>query len=335
MRQVASAAGVTVGTVSMSLRNHACIPEATRKRVRKAAAKLGYSPDPTVTRLMVHLRTQRDRRAQSYLCALTTHPPYPSSLPSTYWTELMESLRKRARELGYGMDLIHISQYLKQPGRLQRILSNRNIEGLVLLPMAVPVSLDHLLDWTQFSVVATSHSIISPSFHRVLPDHIKNTLTACERLASHGYCRIGLVISASKDLAVRHNFVTAISYHNQFSGLEPVPPLIDPTRNFTHLESWLSRHRPDAVITENDSRLLEAAAKLGIKVPGDMAVATHFRPNTRLFAGIDEMTDVIGSQAIEVLASMLQHGAKGPPETPVTTSVEGRWVEGDSLRRSP
>lgn len=62
LREVAAAAKVCVMTVSLALRDNPRISEATRARIKRLAAELGYHPDPELSRLMNHLRASRTAR---------------------------------------------------------------------------------------------------------------------------------------------------------------------------------------------------------------------------------------------------------------------------------
>ena len=48
MRQIAEAAGVSVATVSMALRNSERITPETREKVRAIATEMNYRPDPLI-----------------------------------------------------------------------------------------------------------------------------------------------------------------------------------------------------------------------------------------------------------------------------------------------
>jgi hypothetical protein len=55
----ARAAGVSIATASLALRNQPKFPMETAARVRHAAAELGYQPHPSVSALMAHIRAGR------------------------------------------------------------------------------------------------------------------------------------------------------------------------------------------------------------------------------------------------------------------------------------
>ena len=62
--KVARAAGVSLTAASMALRNHPRIGAETRRRVQAMARKLGYKPDPHLSRLMLYLRTSKTVKYQ-------------------------------------------------------------------------------------------------------------------------------------------------------------------------------------------------------------------------------------------------------------------------------
>ena len=54
LADVAKQAGVHTTTVSLALRNHPRLPEATRQRLRALAEKMGYTPDPAMQALVAY-----------------------------------------------------------------------------------------------------------------------------------------------------------------------------------------------------------------------------------------------------------------------------------------
>ena len=73
MQDIADRVGLSRSAVSLALRNHPSIPEATRERVRQAAAELGYRRNPLVAALMMQLRQPR-HRATATLALITKFP---------------------------------------------------------------------------------------------------------------------------------------------------------------------------------------------------------------------------------------------------------------------
>ena len=324
LRSLATEAGTSPMTVSLSLRNHPRIPVATRESIQKLAKQRGYTPDPRIAALMQHLRTRRPARLQSVIAALTT---MPGRRTNRYSEVIARSARERAAELGFGFDLISLGSYLDRPGSLNRVLRARGIDGVVLLPMIEPIELDELLDWRAMSVVSTSHSVLSPRFHCVLPDGFSGTLTMCGELRQLGFRRIGLVLSAGMDERSHHNITAAMLWHNTRMGIEAIPPFIVQTGKESRFNAWLKRERPDAIISEKEDR---AAFSEWMEIPPGKGRQSFYYCGISVAAnergaGMMQREDEIGRTAVELLAGMLQHGEKGIPEYPKVTLIPSAW----------
>ena len=333
IRMIAGIAGISSTAVSMALRSHPKISAATCARVRQIAEKLNYRPDPEVSKLMHHLRSRRKTNFQSTLCAITT---IPKESKSAYVSEMIERAQQRADSLGYSLSVMHIDDKDTPRTDLQRILRSRGIEGLLLLPVRTPRELERLLDWREFSVVSTSYSMLSPHFHRVVPHQFSNMMMLCRTLKDLQYKRIGLVLRAEHDVRVHHSFSAAAAWQNTFGGTESVQPLIYDGEQPADLNVWFERERPDVIVSAGIEDESAIAKRLGLRIPGPVGFASSSvgASPTTSFAGIQERPGEIGARAIELLASMVQRGEKGVPEAPTVTMVEGRWVEGASIKRA-
>ncbi|HVU23777.1 MAG TPA: LacI family DNA-binding transcriptional regulator [Opitutus sp.] len=327
LRMLGALAGVSAMTVSLALRNHPSLPAATRQRLRKLAAAHGYRPDPAVTKLMHHLRTNRGQRRQATLCGLCLRAPPGEHLD--YGEAVLAGARARAESLGFGLDLMAIDEPGLTPRRLERILVNRGIAGLLLLPMREPVHLARLLDWSQFSAVAATPSVLSPRLNEAMPDLFGNMLLLCRELAARGCRRIGLAPVAEHDVRVNHRVLAPFLWHSQFGGGDAVPPLLIPAYDPEPalVRSWIARHRPDAIISNGEftvgriDELLTAHDRRRIV----LASTTLQSPGTARFAGILDNGFEVGAAAVEMLAAAVQRGETGLPETPRTTLIGGRF----------
>lgn len=319
-------------TVSLALRNHPRISVATRALVQKAAAKLGYRPDPHVAKLMHHLRVRRKVAYQATIAALTT---IPDGAEEPYVSDMIRHARRRADELGYGFSLFRFDQAGAALPALHRMLSSRGVEGVLLLPVTNPRSVTRLLDWGEFATITTTYGVLAPEFHRVVPHQFGNALLICQQLAKRGYRRIGLVLPAEHDLRVHHGFSAAVAWQNLIGGTEFVRPLIHvgASPEKTELMGWFKRERPDTIVAAGDKECRPIAQQLGLRVPGPVGFVSANKAGRSIFAGIEEQPDEIGATAVEQLASMIQRGEKGVPTVPKVIMIDGRWVEGRSVKK--
>jgi transcriptional regulator with XRE-family HTH domain len=103
MRDIAARAGVSVATVSMSLRNRPNISPELRRRIRALARRMGYQPNPYVSALM---RDRRQRRGHTHRpeLALISGLDWPDAWqtsPSATRRAIHEGLIERGTRLGY------------------------------------------------------------------------------------------------------------------------------------------------------------------------------------------------------------------------------------------
>lgn len=330
LRTIAAAAEVSAMTVSLALRNNPRIPSATREHVQKIAAKLGYRPDPQVAKLMHHLRAGRKPGFQASIAALTT---VPAGTDTTYFSDIVRSARTRADELGYGFTLFRVSHPPRPERALQRMLRTRGVEGIVLLPVASPVDMSAVLDWSDFAVVTATYGVLAPQFHRVVPQQFGNALEICRQLTLLGYRRIGLVLPAEQDVRVHHGFSAAVAWQSMVGGTEFVRPCIHAGAlpSSAEVRKWFKAERPDVIIAQGDVSCRSIAELLKLRVPGKVGFVSANKADRSIFAGIDERPDEIGAAAIEQLSALIQRGEKGTPAVPKVTMVDGQWIAGKSV----
>lgn len=320
---------ISTSTVSLALRNHPSISEETRARVMEGARSMGYRPDPEISKLMSHLRAGWKPGFKSSIFALTTREETQSS---EYHADLIAGAKERAEELGYGFALKRFDPATVNTRALQRNLVSQGIEGILLLPMATPISCENLLDWSQFSVVSATYGVRSPEFHRVVPHQFSNVRLACSELAALGYQRIGLIQRLAFSAMVNHSFVAAVTVQNLFGPTQPVTPYLFNEEVPKGLKEWFEKERPDALVVEGEPTYRLVSKELGLNQQGLIGVALTNRERSSALAGIDELGRSVGRTAIDVLAFKLQTGDKGIPIDPVVTMIEGKWVPGKATR---
>lgn len=261
MRCLAEAAGVSVQAVSLALRNHPTVGRVTRERIHVLARQLGYAPDPHLVKLMHHLRSGREKTFTASVCALTTRP---STAEETFCDLLLEGAREAARMAGFALHVVHVKRDDMGGERLPRMLRQRGVEGLILLPMAGLEALDHLLDWREFSVVTATLSVSSPQFDRVVVDHFMNNFTLSEHLGVIGYRRPGLVIHAQHDQRCGHCITAAHAWKGIYGGGEPVKAFVCERIEPVAFRRWLKAAAPDVLLTEHDEFARELQGMRGL-----------------------------------------------------------------------
>ena len=339
VRSLAAEAGVSPMTVSLALRDSPSVSDTTRIRIQKLAELRGYRPDPAINKLMYHLRARRPQRFQASICGLAERWPSGARDRHFFSERLLIGLRARADTLGYAFSVVYFDE-VSGSRPLQHMLLSRGIEGLVILPLLRPRTLDGLLDWSAFSTLSVTSSLVAPHFHTVIPYHFDNMLLACQQLTAAGYQRIGLVLPKDWDLRVNHRWVGAITWQNQYGGTTPVRPFIGERHGLDldtgAIKAWVAEQKPDVIISDDigQSSLHEALQAVPVRRRPHLATL-NWSPH-HAEAGIDQQVEEIGATAINVLAGMIVHNEKGIPAVPHTTMVLGHWVPGNLKgRRKP
>jgi LacI family transcriptional regulator len=342
LADIARRAGVSRAAVSYALRGGAGTSAETRERIRAIAKELGYRPDPELTRLMVRLHAGRMARAGreggggrfvGKLALLNPHPEKDFARRTTAVADFFRSVSARARELGYETEEFWLGQPGLSSRRLAQMLTTRGIEGVVLGSTARHGSAVEF-PWENFAAVTVGYSVERPVLHRVVTHHYRNTRLALAQVRAHGALRVGLVAKREAEESMEELHLAAFGrYQETVSPVDRVPPLVfggnlAPER----LREWWIQYRPDVVLSTGAG--VEDFATAGLRVPRDVQLVKLLLWDAQEgTAGVLPGYDRLGVAAAELLAGQLARGELGLPADPRVVLVEGRWVEGRTLRR--
>jgi LacI family transcriptional regulator len=320
IRDIAKAVGVSIMTVSLSLRNNPKISAATRERVRAAAESLGYRPDPEIARLMTRLHHRRQASDAPPMAILDLSPTHLAAGAINYCEHVRRGAVARAESLGYIASCFHQLDYEGDIHRLLKVLHYRGIRGILLLPPLQPVVLPAGLDWSPFSVIAASYAITPLQFHRVVPHQFIDMCRLIKLLEARGHKRIGAVFEDNFEERIHFHFTAAITLLGYGDNIYRVKnqQKIDPAG----LASWLKERSPDALVCPF---ALNLQAALPPKTGRDRPVEIISLGATKdaSLAFWDERPCEIGSDAAVLLAGMIQHNETGVPESPRTSMIHG------------
>jgi len=321
---VAREAGVSHATVSLALREHASIPQKTRERIKEIAERLGYAPDPMLAGLAAYRMSQRPAAYRSNIAWVYN---FPSAVGGDFG-EYYKSASKRAKELGFNLEVIHMADIDYNPKRLEQILDAKGITGLLLPPC--PLFGGELrIDFSRFSAVRFGYSYRYPMLHTVVNAQFHTAYTAFQKVMEAGYQRIGFMSSKDLDQRTAWGFLGGITTGQKLlakaNRIEPY--YLDDAQGYGGIGDWIRRERIDAVIglgawaSVRDSGLDVGYADLGVST-----VDRHV-------TGMDQNAPRIGIAAVEFLTSMMHRAETGIPDEPTYLCVQSRWVEGETLCR--
>ena len=332
LRSLARQLGISAATVSLALRDSNHVGAATKKRIVQAARRAGYRPNPLVGSLMAAMRRTSHGGFQGSLIAVnTTSDPRPAL--TLYHRQVFEGALRRARELGYSLELCWVGPHALSLPRLDAVLRARAVPGVVVMPL-IETSDFSALDWEPLAAVMLDHCLGAPSLHTVLPDHQLSILGALERLTKYGYSRPGLVVAWPRDARVKHKWTAGFSSFCHGHRLTaPVPVLSRETITREAFLEWYHANKPDVVLAHLQSEITRWLRDVGVEIPRHVGfVQLNWTERTAPCAGMDLQPALLGAAAVESVVAQLQRNEHGIPAHPKTITLAARWVEGATIR---
>ncbi|EIQ01939.1 transcriptional regulator [Opitutaceae bacterium TAV1] len=336
-KEIARLLGLTQATVSMALRDDPALPAATRKRVQTEAARLGYTPDPWLTRLAAYRYQTRPAEFRATLAWLSNDRAGESWKDSAAFRDYHAGATERARQLGYLVEDHALRAPRMTPARMASILVSRGIEGLLVAPQPAPDMRMEDFSFDRFSSVTFGYTLTAPQLHLVALHQFRAMETAVRRLRALGCRRIGLALASDSDERADNNWSAAFwSEQRRIGEPQRIPPLIGRPLEKPEFVAWFHCFRPDVVLTISPI-LHDWLQEEGTKIPDDvgfalLSVPTAAGGGSPAFAGITENPRVIGAKAVELLVDAMHRGERGAPALHVSTLIEGTWVDGQTVR---
>ncbi len=323
--------GLSRTTVSDALRGKGRVSRATIQRVQQCAKTLGYQPNPLLATVLASINRGRGTGYRGALAVVDIHEashwphgPFPR--------ELIAGAKARAAEMGFS-----IAEFVAGPNvlplpRLDSILRSRGIHGIIVLPAWQLPDLSEI-DWSGYAGIYTDEVTAGPELHSVSPDHYGSMLSILRLLEERGYKRPGLVLQRGRDERIRHRQRAAYSaWQTAAPGREIIPPLItDDDPDFkTDFTPWFRRHKPDVVL----SHFVETPEWMRACSPSDDTGFVLLNVVQRVVpcAALDLQPRILGARAVELVVGQILRGEFGLPDWPSRSLVQGRWVEGPTVR---
>jgi LacI family transcriptional regulator len=334
-KTIAQEAGVSRMTVSMALRNHPRVAAETRERIKKIAARQGYTPDPNLTQLMGYLR-KRDISREEPIIALLNGKRCPLKDFSPDAKLIRQGAIERAEALGFKTEDFWLHAPNMRLERMVQILETRGIRGIVVLPVETLRDV-FLLPQEEFMGVATCSVAAKLGFNQVHPHFYQAMHLGISNLASKGFKRIGFCVTEAEDEQSNHLYQCYLTWYQQgIPEADRVPSLLRPEITPSGLLDWVARYEPDVVYSTHIQHY-HWLRESGFEIPGDISFAL-------LGSATDDLDGIahvrigykkIGATAIEILKTKLANEPLGPTDNPAVTLIRGDWFDGASAVLKP
>ncbi len=329
IKDVAAKARVTHPTVSRALSDSPRVSEATKKRIRKIAAQLGYRPN-LIARSLV--------RKQSRVVAVITPDLNPHVQP------ILRGVADACRRSNYALMLLSTDYWTEEGLSYMWVLDNWRVDGIiiynVLYQRAAARDLQRLQCERVPSVFINKY-LHDRKTNNVSVDNFDAVLRAMTHLHDLGHRRIGIMNGQAMSVDGVERFD---GFRKALTKLGlPLEKHFVGCGNYSEEQAFEEmtrilclRPRPTAMFCANDLMamgVIRAAQKKGLKVPRDLAVVgfddiesgQYFSPSlTTLRPPLRET----GERAVALLMSLLENPRRAPEQIAMKAKLIVRQSSG-------
>lgn len=306
IRDIAQAAGVSVSSVSLVLRNKECrISEETKAKIRQVAQELNYVPN----QIAVSLVTKKTR---------TIGLVYADML-NPFYAELAVGVERSTYLQDYSLLICNCDEMVDRCVDNISLLESRCIDGFVLQPPETinssPVQLKKLQD--KLNSCTIPYVILDRAIHDVYHDYVAadhqlGGYLAADYLIKMGHTRIGCITGSMSDYGTRRRlkgYQEALAAHN----IEYDPSLV-----YEGLYAIESGYRGAQVLFQKGITAIfafsdliacgvqRAAMEQGISIPYDLSIVGYDDSSIANLCPVPLTTirqpiELLGRRACEIL----------------------------------
>ena len=326
MRDVATAAGVSISTVSLVVNGKPGVSSDRRERVLQAIRELGYTFEENYT-----------GAKETQVLGLLMESLSEASRSEGFYTRIVSGIEETAEKLGYKV-LLHVYRPNVDPLSSIRELMGRDIDGLI-------IANDGDVTHEVISKIAAAgkplvlvENVQSSPVHSVTADNFTAGWEMTTHLIDLGHHRIGSLGGPSKysSLADRmRGHEIALLEHGLALDpcLRPQPISGNPRKGYVQMQGLLALADPPTAVFACSDRAafgaMEAIKDAGLRIPDDISIV-----------GIDDVRDSaysspplttyrvpkydLGKTAVSILHRLVNHEDIPPARTMILGQIEVR-----------
>lgn len=271
IRDVATAAGVSVGTVSNVLNRPDSVAVPTRERVQSAIAELGFVRNESARQL----RAGRSRTVGMVVL----------DVANPFFTDVARGVEDVAAEAGLAVMLCNSDEQTAREGFYLDLLAEQRVQGVLITPVEKETLRLEQLRRRGTPVVLLDRPSTSSDQCSVAVDDVLGGELAMAHLVSHGHRRTAFAGGPMSMQQVADRLTGA----ERAIAASPTPPTLTVLETATlnvaagraageQLMTVSARKRPTAVFCANDLLalgLLQEMTRQGVRVPDDVAIVGY------------------------------------------------------------
>lgn len=332
IKELARTVGLSVSTVSRALNGYADVNAETRQRVRDAAERLNYRPNPMSRRL-------RHGTPNSIMFLLTS---MTEQFVDLFFMSVLTGMNSELQHRGIDLIVSNARSPDEESALLKRVVESGHVSGIAFARTRPQDERIRYLAGTGFPFAVFGRSHVGGDFPVIEIDHGASTRSACERLIAFGHRRIAL-LNAPSTLSFHFECLQQYRAALDAAGL-PIEASwlregdLSVESGAAAVECWFaaSESTPTAIVCSNDAMaigVMQALKDRGLVVGADVSVIggddTAFSGLTspRLTTFSSPLED-IGARLAAVLMEAVSSGVPTRQEILYTPTLVARDSDG-------
>jgi DNA-binding LacI/PurR family transcriptional regulator len=330
MRDVASAAGVSLSTVSLVVNGKTGVSADRRERVLAAIKELGYVTDG-----------HPNGAVETKVFGILMESLSEASRSDGFYTRIVAGIEETAYQLGYQV-LLHVYRPDIDPINSLRELMGRNIDGLIIANDGdvTPEVIRKITEAGRPLVLVENYQ--PAPIQSVTADNFTAGRIVTEHLIELGHRRIGMLGGPTKYSSLRDRMrghqIALIEHGLALDpALQPQPVSGNPRKGYVQMQKLLALAEPPTAVFAVSDRAafgaMEAIKDAGLHIPDDISIV-----------GVDDVRDSaysspplttyrvpkydLGTTAVAILHRMVTHQDVPPARTVLLGSLEVRKSSG-------
>lgn len=322
---IAHALGVSPSTVSRALKDHPYISQATKDKVKKTAAKLGYRRNTLAAGL---------RNKHSNILGLIV-----PRISMYFQSSVITAIQNTVHSMGYDLIICQSKDSYPLEVEVVNALYGSRVEGLIASCTMYTTDFDHFKIFTENQIPVVFYDRVPKGFPAsvIRGDDFQGGYQGGKFLVEQG----------CNDLAYINGVLTCNLYQDRLVGLKAamresrIP--LKKNRVFSHeltaanaektcKKLFARKPYPDAVFCANDTTaivVLQYARRLGIKVPKELKILGYSNdPRTEIISpaisSVEQFPAEMGVQTANTMLDLLHK--KNPPRKPAEMIMPIRLI---------
>jgi DNA-binding LacI/PurR family transcriptional regulator len=281
IRDVATAAGVSISTVSLYTQGRAGVSDETGARIARAIQQLGYIPRPQHNQPSDSQRNRNQRngtRRVTKLFALLLEEMSLSAFPETIYGAIINALETEAKQHGYNMILSVIAQE-----GVPQLVTAEQVDGVIILggcPLNDRVAVQ--LAEHKTPLLLLDNYVVGSTIDAIVPDNEWGGYQAIQHLVELGHRRIAIIEGPAKYKTLTDRLWGALRAAHDLA--IPIPAAYRPApqssghpwKGYREMQTLLALPEPPTAIFAISDKTafgaLEAIREAGLRVPQDLSL---------------------------------------------------------------